>query len=225
MIAANSEGVAALQWSHGLAAVETGPSPACAGASEPASMEPRPCSRGNVGAADAGDDGADASMEPRPCSRGNRGRGRGRRDDRRASMEPRPCSRGNAAPTPPPRATARRFNGATALQPWKRDDRRELGRVRLASMEPRPCSRGNPPGATGHVPLAPASMEPRPCSRGNTSSRTRGTRSPRRFNGATALQPWKPGHRERAPSLPLQASMEPRPCSRGNERAVKRASR
>ena len=205
-----------LQWSHGLAAVETRRVPLRSEQSSPfngaTALQPWKLRLG--GSIKGGTDGLQwshglaavetgevergqrslgvPSMEPRPCSRGNAGRvaGLGRRVG--PSMEPRPCSRGNAG--------------------WSRKSRPR----RSPSMEPRPCSRGNHRGhlnwiACGWVlqwshglaavetrirqpravgPGQP-SMEPRPCSRGNLQSAC-----------------WKLGV-----DLP---SMEPRPCSRGN---------
>ena len=91
-----------LQWSHGLAAVETRLESAGRTITHRPSMEPRPCSRGNVrksatiiptttlqwshglAAVETGLGGeakgevVDPSMEPRPCSRGNRTNSRSR---------------------------------------------------------------------------------------------------------------------------------------------------
>ena len=84
-----------------------------------------------------------------------------------ASMEPRPCSRGNAPTRPPARRTSPGFNGATALQPWKLKPHGEGEEAEQASMEPRPCSRGNHGVHPSVAEVMDASMEPRPCSRGN----------------------------------------------------------
>ncbi len=108
-----------LQWSHDLAVVETR---ACGNPDEnleEASMEPRPCGRGNtvreiIEAALAQlqwshdlavvetiepipleEFGPFASMEPRPCGRGNFQQALVQAAAQKASMEPRPCGRGN----------------------------------------------------------------------------------------------------------------------------------
>src|SRR5579884_3076373 len=84
-----------------------------------ASMEPRPCGRGNVSTATAiptageGFNGATTlrSWKPRllhPMAAAQS-----------ASMEPRPCGRGNALIAQGERIPARSFNGATTLRSWK----------------------------------------------------------------------------------------------------------
>ncbi len=131
-------------------------------------------------------------MGPRPCSRGNRARVVRHAAPLLASMGPRPCSRGNPPAGPSAWARSGRFNGATALQPWKHSSRPfsmgpdgtlqwghglaavETQRDRVAgveghhaSMGPRPCSRGNFAALGELRDQFAASMGPRPCSRGN----------------------------------------------------------
>src|SRR6185295_15652468 len=134
-----------------------------------------------------------ASMEPRPCERGNGEDWYVELSIGLASMEPRPCERGNMCAQGAAHATGASFNGATSLRTWKRSakiskvrSKRELQwshvlanvetgpRLRLcfsagqASMEPRPCERGNcPRKGRALIATLPASMEPRPCERGN----------------------------------------------------------
>ena len=132
-----------LQWSHGLAAVETRKADRLIHGVYWPSMEPRPCSRGNPPLPVAVKPAAPPSMEPRPCSRGNDHLAGEDQVGVGPSMEPRPCSRGNsghacayslanpslqwshglaAVETRKHWATSTAwtsFNGATALQPWK----------------------------------------------------------------------------------------------------------
>ena len=115
-------GYTPLQWSHGVAAVETSPTP-----------PRRPwCSWAFNGA---------TALQPwrHPCP-----------SDRwpgltHPSMEPRRCSRGDPPPgCAPPPYPPRSFNGATALQPWRPPSPPLNHRHHLRpSMEPRRCSRGD----------------------------------------------------------------------------------
>ena len=87
----------------------------------------------------------------------------------------------------------RRFNSATALQPWKPHCSwwMSAGR-RRASIRPRLFSRGNP----NSFALLPIQLK--------------------RFNSATALQPWKPQSARTASNSSQGASIRPRLFSRGN---------
>ena len=82
-------------------------------------------------------------------------------------MGPRRFSRGKSAISAHRSGSARRFNGATAFQPWK----------------------GASP--VTHVTLKRASMGPRRFSRGKSRTPVACGNGMRSFNGATALQPWK----------------------------------
>ena len=93
-----------LQWGHGLSAVEIARLLWAAICAPPASMGPRPFSRGNPQLERLAVPGVAASMGPRPFSRGN------------------PVAALQTA------AGLIRFNGATAFQPWKF----ESGRRRAA---------------------------------------------------------------------------------------------
>ena len=110
-----------------------------------------------------------ASMGPRPFSRGN--------NAPRSPTLTRPSSRFNGATAVQPwkfpsparrRERSGRFNGATAVQPWKyRTGMRVRGQPGIASMGPRPFSRGN---KSTHLITSlgcGTSMGPRPFSRGN----------------------------------------------------------
>ena len=133
-------------------------------------------------------------MEPRPCSRGN-----GARSPWPSPPEPLQWSHGLAAVetiTPGPKGTRRpAFNGATALQPWKLAPAAQGAGHLVPSMEPRPCSRGNLSwGASCRDAMYLQ------WSHGLAAVETWLLHSPQRsrprsFNGATALQPWKPGSR------------------------------
>ena len=83
-------------------------------------------------------------------------------------MGPRLFSRGNLHSRAPVRVVAPRFNGATALQPWKSSVLVE----RTDGMTELQWGHGS---SAVEMPQSPilASV------------------APRRFNGATALQPWK----------------------------------
>ena len=183
-----------LQWGHGDGAVEEDPLSRSVSRAGSASMGPRRWSRGR-------DDGrtirgfADrASMGPRRWSRGRVhatfsaichsdqlqwGHGDG-------AVEEQPAMRHDTSRTGG-------FNGATAMEPWKRRDRLRRGpQPRVASMGPRRWSRGR--GEDEHT-------------RNATSIG---------FNGATAMEPWKsttaPARSVRDRGL---ASMGPRRWSRG----------
>jgi hypothetical protein len=175
--------VTELQWGHGDAAVEDLHIVRPLDRVDGASMGPRRCRRGRrlelpVPVRRL----RDASMGPRRC---RRGRPRAVRATEsltfRASMGPRRCRRG------------------------RHDAGPQRGRAtRRASMGPRRCRRGRPVARTGLHVQREASMGPRRCRRG----RPRGTRSAdcptRRFNGATAMPPWKTRRSWcRGPSRPL----------------------
>ena len=90
--------------------------------------------------------------------------------------------------------TARRFNGATALGPWKTRSRRSRRAIRVmqASMGPRRWGRGRRPRPSG------TRTEARGLQWGHGAGAVEDVRAPRsgsrharRFNGATALGPWK----------------------------------
>ncbi len=204
-----------LQWSHGVAAVETpggagnrsGPGRCFNGATASPPWKP-------AGGIDFGTI-ASASMEPRRRRRGNRCRRNGDADPDAASMEPRRRRRGNSwrrrctsavallqwshgvAAVETRKSFCRSlarfggFNGATASPPWKRGHAGEIGLVDKASMEPRRRRRGNFAIAEGAAKVILASMEPRRRRRGNLRHR--------------------PGHADG-----LDASMEPRRRRRGN---------
>src|SRR5208282_4744799 len=90
------------------------------------------------------------------------------------------------------RTIQRRFNGATAMEPWKRIQRDlDHGDSYRASMGPRRWSRGRGRirGVLREDPEA--SMGPRRWSRGRARSRGVSRSSTARFNGATAMEPWK----------------------------------
>ena len=113
--------VGSLQWGHGLAAVEGGHAGPWQAPQLPASMGPRPCGRGREHGVPCLVGDFDASMGPRPCGRGRSSRSQATRGSQTASMGPRPCGRGRRR-TPSNRTRPRsRFNGATALRPWKAD--------------------------------------------------------------------------------------------------------
>ncbi len=130
-------------------------------------------------------------MEPRSFKRGNLD-GETRLDVLdHASMEPRSFKRGNACARRASAAQARRFNGATFIQTWKR----------LCPSRVRPCSsllqwsHVHSNVETHHARMnAPrftlASMEPRSFKRGNQSS-SRVCVMICGFNGATFIQTWK----------------------------------
>ena len=131
-------------------------------------------------------------MGPRPFSRGNMQQLGYRQLDAGASMGPRPFSRGNASISRRWPRCVRRFNGATAFQPWKclwlRKAKFSVATLQwghgLSAVEISPC----PPCLRGVIH---ASMGPRPFSRGNLATIRRRGCSSSCFNGATAFQPWK----------------------------------
>src|SRR5271157_3376131 len=110
-----------LQWGHGDGAVEefAGSNGQCVCLS--ASMGPRRWSRGRVTELQSLDDRKPASMGPRRWSRGRGFHGRGDRPGVHASMGPRRWSRGRDAIIKVSREQYQGFNGATAMEPWKRD--------------------------------------------------------------------------------------------------------
>ncbi len=144
-----------------------------------ASMEPRPCGRGNEqwssrhGTEDVGFNGATTLRSWKPPT-GRRGR-------------------------PSPRS----FNGATTLRSWKLDGAQEQRLSDpIASMEPRPCGRGNlyrheielaieAPLQWSHDLAVVETRSRRPCSRRRAS-----------FNGATTLRSWKPHGGRQRPLVP-----------------------
>ena len=90
------------------------------------------------------------------------------------------------------RTLCARFNSATALQPWKLGiPAPDLAQMIAASIRPRLFSRGNASKLTVHRIKKFASIRPRLFSRGNPYRAGRRGFAPRRFNSATALQPWK----------------------------------
>ena len=188
-------GGSGLQWGRGLSAAEMregAPRPRAPG---PASMGPRPFSRGN------------------PC-----GEAKALPRATRASMGPRPFSRGNRQLHGVHARFFYRFNGAAAFQPRKSAPRRWLGRkpgrlqwgrgLSAAEIERR---------AADSTPNIIASMGPRPFSRGNCEPAASPAASMACFNGAAAFQPRKcPGPRSLC-RRSAPASMGPRPFSRGNK--------
>src|SRR5579875_1710727 len=186
---------ARLQWSHGHTAVETRPGRrgrSRGGASfngatairswrretphandrhdQLASMEPRPYGRGDEGRASRAGGAVNASMEPRPYGRGDlRDAATNWARSVLASMEPRPYGRGDGLSRAKRRSRSWRFNGATAIRPWRHYSAQSCYTARNASMEPRPYGRGD------GVPFLVVFQVPT-C-----------------FNGATAIRPWRPG--------------------------------
>ena len=135
-----------------------------------------------------------------------------------ASIRPRLFSRGNSTIrwTVSVRSSTR-FNSATALQPWKPGRLFGRYRRRYASIRPRLFSRGNSVPIPSLPTSCSASIRPRLFSRGNTVSPEPHPAYSRRFNSATALQPWK----QRVglgPRRSARASIRPRLFSRGNHR-------
>ncbi len=159
----------ALQWGHGLSAVEIGGRTASRWPTGTASMGPRPFSRGNTGVW--------AYVLCR-CYGFNGA----------TAFQPWKCDAMGVM-----KRLATRFNGATAFQPWK-SSQRSILRLLLPSFngatafQPWKCDayHGKQIGRPG------ASMGPRPFSRGNSDSTvTCLAREESSFNGATAFQPWK----------------------------------
>ena len=120
---------------------------------------------------------------------------------RPASMGPRRWSRGRACELRRAAPDSRSFNGATAMEPWKRD-----GDVRLVK------------GSTA------ASMGPRRWSRGRGPTRSGVTTRWKSFNGATAMEPWK-SRPYVGPDSAQVASMGPRRWSRGRGRDISPVAR
>ena len=156
-----------------------------------ASMGPRPFSRGNDSGGRQRPRGRSASMGPRPFSRGNPVLRRCGVPSTAASMGPRPFSRGNIQLEPGQRRplplqwghdlsaveTSRPFLKASISSPlqWGHD----LSAVETTSASR--CTASSRSLQWGHDLSA---VETR-------LSRRQG-HSPRRFNGATTFQPWKP---------------------------------
>jgi len=182
-----------LQWGHGDGAVEEFRPGVQSVSDLDASMGPRRWSRGRVHETVIMQHGLDASMGPRRWSRGREprrastsrarcrlqwGHGDGAVEEEdvrvghgcgiRASMGPRRWSRGRGLGWWPLPSLESSFNGATAMEPWKR-----IGRSnRTAEIEQ-------------------ASMGPRRWSRGRVEKHRRTWGHSNRFNGATAMEPWK----------------------------------
>ena len=140
-----------------------------------------------------------------------------------ASMGPRQWSLGRAGPLSESDVEPPGFNGAKAMEPWKRarSEWQSL-QARLASMGPRRWSLGR----GGSTPLW---QPPRHRSRlqwgqGNGALEERKPPSERArpsssFNGATAMEPWKsPGNV--GLRMAGVSSMGPRRLSRGRDRQV-----
>ena len=134
----------------------------------PASMGPRPFSRGNAALPHRTATAIIASMGPRPFSRGNCNVRYGGDMTIEASMGPRPFSRGNQE------------TGRNEVSGW------------AASMGPRPFSRGNEESFFRVTESVEASMGPRPFSRGNGMHSAAAPKRPHCFNGAATFQPRKP---------------------------------
>src|SRR5579875_2171206 len=157
---------ALLQWSHGHTAVETVRQPSGVSSMRSASMEPRPYGRGDTYLASSrrwdgslqwshGHTAVETLWHWSPI-----------RHITRASMEPRPYGRGDIASGRRWPSKRQRFNGATAIRPWRPP--RAHAAVECgcrASMEPRPYGRGDDPSGGEVVVLRAASMEPRPYGR------------------------------------------------------------
>ncbi len=198
-----------LQWSHGVAAVETALAGRRAGEGGRASMEPRRRRRGNRRPACR----PDPRCWPLQWSHGvaaveTASDGRRSAGVRLASMEPRRRRRENVGQGDGREAQERRFNGATASPPWK------PGRLAVephagahASMEPRRRRRGNQNSRRGTTSLLSLQW-----SHGVAAVETRaatageGGQSPG-FNGATASPPWKRAGRVQGPDVRDAASM------------------
>jgi len=118
----------------------------------------------------------------------------------RASMGPRRWSRGRVHHAGIPLFKHRCFNGATAMEPWKRDGVLAVGICAgsfngATAMEP-----WKSPGPNGCVSRAYlASMGPRRWSRGRAMPLRRSVASTWCFNGATAMEPWKSWRRGPGP--------------------------
>ncbi len=161
-----------LQWSHDLAVVETrltraelGGADSFNGATTLRSWKPVPRAGRRSVKREA------ASMEPRPCGRGNHRWSRQSDPGHGASMEPRPCSRGNLNDLDQTVGLIRlQWSHDLAVVETSNGHHGTVRRT-LASMEPRPCGRGNRPRAVVGAPRRGASMEPRPCGRGNSMAR------------------------------------------------------
>ncbi len=206
-----------LQWSHGVAAVETAQARSQVPGQKEPSMEPRRRRRGNDVAGGVSAVVVQPSMEPRRRRRGNRARWW------RARRTPRAFN--GATASPPwkrsgwrlPRAALVPFNGATASPPWKHG-------VPLMELVQRSLPFN---GATASPPWKPRtrdrtrctltpSMEPRRRRRGNLPCN-----SPVRC--ATCCLQWSHGVaavetlRGELAHEPLELpSMEPRRRRRGN---------
>ena len=180
-------------------------------------MGPRLLSRGNLISGVAFRGLTKASMGPRLLSRGNDVGLGGDPQRLAASMGPRLLSRGNPSLTRPVPSVFSCFNGATAFEPWElycyhgspwiasaasmgprllsRGNRivgLQHGVTEVASMGPRLLSRGNEKGELPQSPRQDASMGPRLLSRGNALRQVHLGSFPKRFNGATAFEPWEP---------------------------------
>src|SRR5579884_1546510 len=180
-----------LQWSHDLAVVETGRERYGIQAAADASMEPRPCGRGNPDLAHSlrVDEALQWSHDLAVVETAERLRAREHLIE--ASMEPRPCGRGNLRP----------------IAVWAR-------RVE-ASMEPRPCGRGNITDAINATTVGELQWS-HDLAVVETCARAAQCRHGTSFNGATTLRSWKRRDHPRDDVREQAASMEPRPCGRGN---------
>ncbi len=161
-----------LQWSHGVAAVETDHPRHAMHELHDASMEPRRRRRGNLRPFDLDlREHESASMEPRRRRRGNLRGLAGLPRGMLASMEPRRRRRGNGPSAAGPAGRRTGFNGATASPPWKQS-RASRGTTRSWPLQ---WSHGVAAVETHSFVAAPAagrcaSMEPRRRRRGNRES-------------------------------------------------------
>src|SRR5579875_2255423 len=140
-------------------------------------------------------------MEPRPYGRGDHLAGTQVVVLRAASMEPRPYGRGDITQD---KALAKGdicFNGATAIRPW----RPSFTASRIEKYFALQWSHGHTAVETAaqsgrSTQNMWASMEPRPYGRGDFVDWRAGQRRAFRFNGATAIRPWRLRGRPRRPT-------------------------
>ena len=163
---------------------------------------------------------ATASMGPR---RWSRGRASASRESRIALLLQWGHGDGAVEEVRPLRtvaSTRHSFNGATAMEPWKSSSRR-LVAGRWASMGPRRWSRGR--AASVRIRIASDAVLQWGHGDGAVEERRRSgdpDSAHRRFNGATAMEPWKSQTRSPVTHRGELASMGPRRWSRGRARAI-----
>ena len=189
---ADGRAVTPLQFGHSLTAVENQAGRARNQAHPGASIWPQPYSRGEQTVRKRNEDRARASIWPQPYSRGEPVRGFLTSSVRLASIWPQPYSRGEHTGDTGPAGATGRFNLATALQPWRTWSQSTFRQQYHASIWPQPYSRGEPGDRPRRaVRGRPASIWPQPYSRGEHAGPPCLVGMGRRFNLATALQPWR----------------------------------